>query len=58
LKAAATVPGARRPCEDGSRRETRGRRSILRERPNYLDAYVRLGRLAENKGHIRNASAW
>ena len=33
-------------------------RSILKERPNYTDAYMRLGAMAEARGNNRAASIW
>jgi len=33
-------------------------RSLLKERPNYTDAYMRLGAMAEARLHIKDASMW
>ena len=33
-------------------------RAILKERPNYLDAFMRLGAMAEIRGNTREASDW
>ena len=33
-------------------------RSLIKERPNYTDAYMRLGALAEGRGNAKDASMW
>ena len=33
-------------------------RSILKERPNYIDCFLRLGAIAEVRGNNRDASVW
>lgn len=33
-------------------------RSILKERPNYIDCFMRLGAIAEVRGNNRDASVW
>jgi len=33
-------------------------RSLIKERPNYTDAYMRLGAMAEGRGNAKEASTW